>query len=229
VKHARRTRAIIAGMCLALGVVLAACSSPAPKAQSGAPAGHKSRPTTTTSSTTSTTTSTVPLPPPTTTTTTTIPLTSVPNVIGLKVEPARAGIKAAGLKRVAYNAVCDATTVKKQSVAIGLFLPGPFHNVTEGAKPLTPGDRIPKGSTVAIEWSGCYGGGTIVPDVLGLKFDAAKSAITGNGLTWTCQSGGTSTTPDDKNVLSENPPHGTHVDAGTTVAFVMVSCPATSP
>jgi hypothetical protein len=229
VKQRSSRTIIVTGVAIVLGLSLAACSSPAPKGSGGASPLHKhhtSSPSTTTTSTAPTTTTTLPVP---TTTTTTIPLVAVPDVIGLKIAPALAAIKAAGLKRVPFNAVCGGPSVRKQSVVIALFLPGSTHDVTLGAKPLTPGDRIPVGTTVATEWSGCFGGGTNVPNVLGLEFNPAKNAITAAGLTWICQSEGTTTIPHRKTVVSESPPHGTRVAAGTTVIFVMENCPASSP
>jgi beta-lactam-binding protein with PASTA domain len=68
-----------------------------------------------------------------------------------------------------------------------------------------------------------------VPNVVGLKFGVARQTIVGVGLTWTCQTQGTTTIPHSTTVLAQNPPPGTPEAAGSTVAFVMERCPAAGP
>jgi beta-lactam-binding protein with PASTA domain len=171
------------------------------------------------------------LPFLTTTTTTkpTPPLVALPNVIGQRIAPARAGLRAANLRVVYLTRSCNRGTLASQSVVIALGLPGPAPNYAVGARQLTPGDLIPKGTVVGIEWSGCFGGGTTVPNIVGQTFGAARSSLHQVGLTWTCSNTTNTTIPHDNIVLSQSPVPGSAVAANTIVAFVMNHCPAFAP
>jgi hypothetical protein len=229
VRLPKRVRWAVFGALLALGLSTAACSSGGPTRSTSA---KKHATTTTTTTTTTPPTTTAPAP---TTTSTSQPkgpvLIAVPNVIGLKIAPARAALKAADLRPVALNTPCNRGTTASQSVVDSLALPGAAPNFAVGARPLSPGSDVPKRTRIGIQWSGCFGGGTTVPNVVGLKFVAARQAILHAGLVWTCQDQGSPTTtiPHSTTVLSQSPAPGTREVAGAKVAFVMVKCPASSP
>jgi hypothetical protein len=226
----RRAPWAVVGSLVLLGLLAAACGSGTPKASA-----HKSsRPRSTTSTTSTTTTNPTTTTGPAPTTTSSLPkktaLTVVPNIIGLKIAPARAALLANHLSIVYLNSACGNGSVASQSVVDALALPGPGPNVAVGATPLAPGTQIPVRTRIGIQWSGCFGGGTTVPNVVGLLFDAARQAVVRAGLTWTCQDQGTTTTiPHNKTVLSQNPPPGLPEEAGANVAFVMEKCPAAGP
>jgi PASTA domain len=219
----------ISGILLALGLVLAACGSSAPKAA----LKPTVRSTTTTSTTTTTTVPPTTVPPPATTPTTHPKqpvLAVVPNVIGLRIAAARDALTGAHLRPVSLNRACSKGTLASQSVVDSLALPGPAPNFTLGARPLAPGSYVPAHTLVGMAWSGCFGGGTAVPEVVGLTFGAARQSVVRAGLTWTCQDQSTTTTvPLNRTVVSQSPATGTPEVAGALVTFVMARCPSTSP
>jgi beta-lactam-binding protein with PASTA domain len=112
-----------------------------------------------------------------------------------------------------------------------------------GAVPLLPGTTRPKGSFIGITWSGCYPGGSVVPNITGLTFLAAAKLLRVAGLTWACYSVGpaattstthpptTSTTTattipkSQPTVLSQNPPPGTVLRPAAPVTMTMHACP----
>jgi beta-lactam-binding protein with PASTA domain len=118
----------------------------------------------------------------------------VPNVIGLKVAPARFYLRTAGFAPIPFNKPCSAGTLASQSVVVSLSVPGKPPTVTVGALPLVPGTSRPKGSRVGITWSECYPDGTQVPEVTGQTFSAAVHLLHQSGLNWACYSSGTTTT-----------------------------------
>jgi beta-lactam-binding protein with PASTA domain len=223
-----------AALALGLGLptVLAACSSsPSPGQRSAA------RSVLTTTSTTTTTT----VAP---TTTTTKPGVIVPNVIGETILAARNLLHAAGLRSVGLNVACNKGTLASQSVVSSLAISGKPPELAVGAVPVSPGATVPAGTGIGIVWSGCYGNGSVVPAVIGMKFEEARHAITLAGLTWACYSVGrptttssstapsstvpasaTTTTRPPNVVLSQNPTAGMLLKAGTTVALTMHTCP----
>jgi beta-lactam-binding protein with PASTA domain len=231
----------------ALGVVaactLAACGS-SPSANDKA--AVRSIPTTTS------TTTTVPVTTPTAATTTTGGIV-VPNVIGLKIAPARDALHASGLPYVGLNVACNRGTLASQSVVASLSVAGKPPTPAVGAVPLSPGATVAPGTRVGITWSGCFGSGSLVPAVVGLTFPAARHALHDAGLTWACYSVGGATTTTSKattttttttpgstttsppvtttthrpppTVLTQNPPPGGLLRAGSTVALTMHACP----
>ena len=116
-----------------------------------------------------------------------------------------------------------------------------------GATPLSPGDVAPTGALIGINWSGCFGGASEVPAVVGLPFPAARRAIRAVGLTWACFSVGptatTTTTHAPKTtstsvaatttttvtvvqtVLTQSPAANSVLHPGATVTFTMDRCP----
>ncbi len=225
---------------LAAGVVLAcalaACSSSPPTTQT--------RPARSTSTTALPTTTTSDVNTTTTTTTTTMPGLAVPNVIGLKGMPARFILAASGFVPLALNKPCGGTAAS-QSVVASLSIPGQEPDRAVGATPLAPGTDRPKGSVVAITWSGCYPDGTSVPAVVGLHFKPAVHLLHAVGLTWACFSVGadapttkpppptssntttTTTKPPTPPavVLTQSPTAGVAVAATSTVTLTMRACP----
>jgi PASTA domain len=228
--RAGRGRWTVSGILLALGLVLVACGSSAHKAALPKPTV---RSTTTTSTTTTTTAPPTTAAPPATTPTTQpkkVVLAVVPDVIGLRITAARDALTAAHLRPVSLNRACSKGTLASQSVVDSVALPGPAPNFALGARPLAPGSYVPAHALVGMAWSGCFGGGTAVPAVVGLTFGAARQDVVRAGLTWTCQDQSTTTTvPLDRTVLSQNPAAGTPEVAAALVTFVMARCPATSP
>jgi hypothetical protein len=222
---------------LIVACVLSSCSS------SPATVRKESARTTTTTTTTTTTFTTT-----TTTTTTTLPKASgipVPDVIGLKPAPARFFLRVSGFYFVPLNVACDKGTPTSQSVVASISVPGKKPNMNVGAVPLLPGTMRPKGSFIGITWSGCYPGGSVVPNITGLTFLAAAKLLRVAGLTWACYSVGTTTTTTSTThppptttttatttpkspptVLSQNPPPGTVLRPSAPVAMMMPHCPA---
>jgi beta-lactam-binding protein with PASTA domain len=164
----------------------------------------------------------------------------VPNVIGLKIVDARNTLHAAGLPTVALNVPCNKGTLASQSVVASLSIAGKPPQVKVGAVPLNPGTTVPKGTRVGITWSGCYGSGSVVPDVVGQTFPQARHSLHAAGLTWACFSTGatttsttttttslptTSTTRPPQTVLTQDPGPGIGVRPGTPVNITMHRCP----
>jgi hypothetical protein len=157
-------------------------------------------------------------------------LAVVPNVIGLRIAAAQDALTGAHLRPVSLNRACSKGTLASQSVVDSLALPGPAPNFALGARPLAPGSYVPAHTLVGMAWSGCFGGGTAVPEVVGLTFGAARQSVVRAGLTWTCQDQSTTTTvPLNRTVVSQSPATGTPEVAGALVTFVMARCPSTSP
>ncbi len=191
-----------------------------------------------------TTTTAAPVTSSTSASATTRPGVAVPNVIGLKIAAARAELHAAGLASVSLNLPCNKGTLTSQSVVSSLSIPGKPPNVSLGAVPLMPGATVPPGTRVGITWSGCYGNGSAVPDVIGLTFSAARHALHAVGLTWACFSVGkptttttttsssttsaaatTTSTRAPQSVLSQDPAVGTVLKPGATLNITMYACP----
>lgn len=182
-------------------------------------------------------------PPSTTSTAVTAPTTTqaqvaVPNVIGLKIAPARASLRVAGLPFLSLNTPCTKGTLASESVVAWLAIPGKAPDVRAGAVPLDPGAVVPTGTRVGITWSGCFGDAATVPAVTGLPFATARKALHAVGLTWACYSSGAETTTTTgtpsttattakptPTVLTQSPVAGTVVHPGTTVSLTMHRCP----
>ena len=179
---------------LLTALVLSSCSSsPTPK--------HKAaRSTTTTAAPTTTSTSV------TTTTTTIRPGVTVPNVIGLKIAAANNALHAVGLPTVGLNHPCNKGTLASQSVVSSLSVAGPPPNPNAGATPLKPGDTAPPHTRVGLTWSGCYGDQSVVPNVVGLTFAAARHALRSVGLAWACFSSGVAITTTSTTTSTTSPP-----------------------
>jgi beta-lactam-binding protein with PASTA domain len=233
--------ALAGGAFVAAGCVLAACG--------GSPSPPRAAARTTTSSVATTTTSAAP------STTVTGLRVAVPNVIGLKLSPARSTLRGAGFATVPLNPACNMGTLVSQSVVASLSVPGRPPDVKLGAVPLAPGTELPKGASVGITWSGCYPDGSPVPLVTGRTFHRATKLFHLAGLDWACFSvgatatttttaagtttsstGGTATStgasattttaaPHAPRVLSQATPAGTVVRAGSVIDFDMHHCP----
>ena len=193
---------------------------------------------------------------PTTTPTTVAPATRpptsatagvlVPNVIGLKVAPARTALEDLGFVVMSFNVPCRRSSPASQSVLASMEVPGRGAAVKTGATPLLPGTARPAHSSIAVTWSGCYPNGTVVPSVVGLTFAKAVRQLHQAGLTWSCFSspkgaGTVATTPDGATtttaalttlsahggniVQSQGSPAGTVLKAHTPVQIVMHHCP----
>lgn len=203
------------GMVGLLGTgTLAGCANSATPQQKAGPT------TTTTAPVTATTTA-----PPTTTS---HPGVAVPDVIGLKIAAAKWDLAAAGLHPMGLNAPCNKGTLASESVVSALAIPGRPPDVRVGDVPLSPGTQVAPGTRVGITWSGCYGGSTTAPGVIGFPFSVAVHTLHMAGLTWACYSVGraTKTTAQSaRGVLSQNPPAGTVLPPGTPVSFTMRDCP----
>jgi PASTA domain len=212
--------------------VLSSCSSSPPQVRK-----QSARTTTTTTTTTSTTMIS---------TTTTLPTASgipVPNIIGLKLAPARFFLREAGFYGVPLNVPCNKGTLTSESVVASISVPGKKPNMNVGAVPLLPGTPRPKGSFVGITWSGCYPGGSVVPNITGLTFLAAAKLLRVAGLTWACYSVGAATTTSTTHpptttpttattipksqptVVSQNPPPGSVLRPASPVTMTMHACP----
>jgi beta-lactam-binding protein with PASTA domain len=187
-------------------------------------------------------TSSTSTPPPTTSTTaastTTRPGVAVPDVIGLKIAPARAALRAASLASVSLNTPCTKGTVPSQSVVSSLSIPGTTPVLSIGAVPLRPGTIVAPGTQVAITWSGCFGDSSDVPAVVGLTFVAARHALHAVGLSWACYSLGQQTTTSaapkttaphppkpPQTVLTQKPSAHTVLRPGSIVSLTMHRCP----
>ncbi len=224
---------------LSAAFVLSSCGS-------SPPANHKAAARSTTTTTAAPTTTS------TSATTTTRPGVTVPNVIGLKIVAARSALHAAGLLPVALNQTCNKGTLASQSVVSSLSVAGPPPTPNVGATPLEPGATVPPHTRVGVTWSGCFGDQSVVPNVVGLTFPAARHALRSAGLAWACFSSGAATTTTTSTtsttsppasttptvppsttttvkppalVLSQAVPAGTVLKPGTPVDFTMHRCP----
>ena len=195
-----------------------------------------------TSSTTKTTTTTTTMPP-TTSTPSTAPKPAgiaVPDVIGMKITPARFFLRVAGFYTVALSLPCNKGTLTSQSVVVSLSVPGAPPNRNVGAVPLVPGSTRPKHSFVGITWSGCYPEGAVVPTVAGLTFGAAVNLLHVAGLTWACYASATTTTtttarPSTTTTrpaptsTTTRPPSTTSISVATTTTTRPVATTAGTP
>ncbi len=217
---------------LVLVCALDACSSsPAPTPRSIS----KSTTTTTTAATTTTTVAAV-----ATSTTTTLAGVAVPDVVGLKINSARFFLREAGFITVPLNAPCyhgnlnGESSLNSQSVVVSLSVPGNPPQVSVGAVPLAPGTSRPKGSRVGITWSGCFPGGSVVPEVTGLTFAAAVNLLHTAGLAWACYSQGSPTTTTTTAATTTTghiitPNMAAHTSSSTFTASAPTSSTSTLP
>lgn len=197
---------------LVAACALASCGS------SASPARRASSRSTTSSSTTTTTTTTLPV---TSTTLRSTPGVAVPDVIGLKITPARFFLRVAGFFTVPFNVPCNKGTITSQSVVAALSIPGKAPQLSAGAVPLLPGTVRPMGSFVGITWSGCYPNGSIVPNITGLTFWVAVKLVHVAGLTWACHSVGPTTTTHPTTTIA--PPSTTSSTSTTTTSTHVTS------
>lgn len=189
---------------LLTGAFLVSCGSSAPSHRVAE--HHVSSTTTTTTSATSTTTTP---PPPSSTTSSTMAQVAVPNVIGMKIAPARFYVTTAGFRVWPLNPACNKGNIPSQSVVVSLAVPGSARLKTNSV-PMAPGQLRPKGSYVGINWSGCYPNGAIAPAVTGQTYPAAVMAIRAAGLTWTCKPTrpATTSTSTTRGPQTSEPPQG---------------------
>lgn len=182
--HHRHGRATALVSVVIAACLIAACGSSSPRVRG------------TTSSKQSTTTTMLTTTSATSTTSTTLnPLgVAIPDVIGMKLTPARFFLRLAGFFTVPLTVPCNKGTLTSQSIVVSLSIPGGLPNRNVGAVPLVPGSTRPKGSFVGITWSGCYPDGAVVPMVAGLTFGEAVNLLHVAGLTWACYSSVTATT-----------------------------------
>jgi beta-lactam-binding protein with PASTA domain len=237
-------RAAALGSTVVVACLLAACSSGPTESQNNAV-----RTILTTTTTPPTTATTTPAP------TTTVAGVAVPNVVGQKIAAAHASLRTAGFTSVNLNTPCNKGTLASQSVVASLALPGKPPDPRVGAVPLNPGTALTPGTRVGIVWSGCYADATATPAVVGLTFPAARAALHGAGLNWSCftvakppattttkppktttsTSDGTTTTTAPptttttakaaQTVLTQSPVAGTVLHPGATVTLTMHHCP----
>lgn len=169
------------------------------------------------------------------------PPVAVPNIIGLKIATAHRALRDTGFGALSFNPSCNKGTLASQSVVVSIALPG-TPVPTLGATLLEPGAMVPRGSTIGLTWSGCYGAGSIVPSVVGKTFATARRAITMAGLTWACFSVGTprpsTTTSQPRPTTSTAAPSSTtsapsstttSTSATTTTSMVRATTAAARP
>jgi len=152
----------------------------------------------------------------------------VPNLVGLKIAPARAALRAVGLHALDLNTPCNKGTVASQSVVTSLSIPGKEPTPALGAVPLTPGAMVPRGTRVGITWSGCYGGGAVVPDLVGLTFGAAVHALHAAGLAWACYSGVGPATSTTSSTTATSTTGGSSTSSSTSTSAVTTTTAAPS-
>ena len=121
------------------------------------------------------------------------------------------------------NQLCSKGSLTSQSVAVSMSVLGP------PPSPITAGQMVPKRTFIAIAWSGCYGKGVTVPDVVGMSwYTAAHAVLAAGGLQRACisQSPYSATNRTPGNVISQSPAAGTNVATGSTVTLTVNICPA---
>jgi beta-lactam-binding protein with PASTA domain len=215
-QRARLASTAVAGILATAPFALAACGgSPSPQDKA---AVNGILPTTTMAAPVTTTTSAV--------TSTTEPGVTMPNVLGFKIAAARASLRAAGLTMVGLNKPCTKGTLASQSVVTALSVRGKAPDSGLGPVPLQPGAVVPGGSRVGIMWSGCYGTGSTVPDVVGLTFGAAKHALHRVGLAWSCYSVGRAPTTTTTTTTAPADPMGTGATATDATAAASAAAQA---
>ncbi len=198
----RHGRAAVFAAVVVMSCVLASCSSsPTPR--------RRTAPSTTTTTTLAATSTTETLPP--------APGVAVPNVIGMKITPARFYLRVAGFFTIPMTAPCNKGTLTSQSIVASLSVPGKLPHANVGAVPLVPGTPRPKGSLVGITWSGCYPGGSVVPKITDLSFAVAVNLLHTAGLSWACYSVATTTTTRPP-ATTTRPPTTTTTRPVTTTA-----------
>ena len=143
-------------------------------------------------------------------------------VLGQYPSPAHAALNAAHLKFTSLNAVCTKGNLASTSVVGAIELVGP------PMVPLNTGSLVPAQSVIAIEWSGCYGKGVVVPNVVGMAWAAAASELQNAGVKPGCTSAEPySSTNSEANVGSitaESPAAGTAVAGGSKVYLTQQLC-----
>ena len=176
-------------MLLALLVVAAtatACSSGGTTAQNRAVAEILASSTTTSTRARVTAGATSPSGPQPEQSTTTDPTTAtnqvaVPDVVGQYVTDVRNVLSAVGLRITSVNQLCSKGNLTSQSIAVSMGLLGP------PSTPVSAGQMVPKRSFIAITWSGCYGKGVVVPNVVGMSwYTAAHTVLAAGGLQRAC-------------------------------------------
>ena len=169
-----------------------------------------------------TTSTSITVPPSSSTT----PQVSVPDVIGQYATPTRIALLTVGLRIKAVNAVCAKGNLTSESVALSLVLIGP-----NGSTPLVTGSMVPPKSVVGVTWSGCYGKGVVVPDVVGMLWkDGTRAVLQAGGLHWACTADPSAPqgSPNPKApgvIVAQTPAAGTIVATGTVVTLSADVCP----
>lgn len=147
----------------------------------------------------------------------------MPDVVGQYVTDVRSALNAVGLRMASVTPLCSKGNLTSQSVAISMSLLGP------PPSPVAAGTLVPKRSFIAIAWSGCYGKGVVVPNVVGVSwFTAAHTVLMAGGLQRACVSQ-MPYSPTNKipgNVIAQSPAAGTTVATGSTVTLTVNICPA---
>jgi beta-lactam-binding protein with PASTA domain len=199
-------------------LVLTACSSGPTASQNAAVSGILSTSKVKTSPAVRATT----IPTSSTTTTSGV---EVPNVIGQFTSQARVALRDAGLRIKSVNSACARGDLTSESVVQSLELIGPT-----GTEPLGPGFTVPPKSLIGVTWSGCYGKGVVVPNVVGMAWpDGARAIIVAGGLHWSCTvdpSAPKGPTPRSPGAIAaQSPAAGTNVQTGTVVTLSANVCP----
>ncbi len=133
----------------------------------------------------------------------------------MKITPAHFYLRVAGFLAINSNPACNKGTLTSQSVVVSLSIP------SKPPVPLLPGATRPKGSYVGISWSGCYPGGSVVPNITSQTFGSAVHLLALAGLTWACNSVGPTTTTHPP--TTTRPPTTTTTRPATTTTSAATS------
>jgi beta-lactam-binding protein with PASTA domain len=147
---------------------------------------------------------------------------TVPSVVGQYLPAARRALVAAGVRTQNLNTPCNAGgNPQKASVVVSLVLVGTIET-------LTGGEQIPKSSSVGVTWSGCYGKGIVVPNVVGDTWPVGVAAIQSASLVVGCTSsqpyGPGNTTPNVGTISAQSVAAGTNVPPKTKVYLTQQLC-----
>jgi beta-lactam-binding protein with PASTA domain len=223
-----RTCGALLALLFVAGTIAAACSSGSTTAQNRAVAQILASSTTTSTRAPVTAAATVPDGPQSDQSTTNDLTTAtnqvaVPSVVGQYVTDVRNALTAVGLRITSVNQLCSKGNLTSQSIAVSMGLLGP------PSTPVSAGQMVPKRSFIAITWSGCYGKGVVVPNVVGMSwYTGAHTVLAAGGLQRACisQMPYSSTNRTPGNVISQSPAAGTTVATGSTVTLTVDICPA---
>ncbi len=124
------------------------------------------------------------------------------------------------------NPACSKGNLTSESVVLSLVLIGP-----SGSTPLITGSMVPPKSVVGVTWSGCYGKGVVVPEVVGMLWkDGTRAVLQAGGLHWACtvDSSAPKGSPNPKApgmIVAQAPAAGTTVATNTVVTLSADLCP----